>query len=70
MPIGFTKHDGCRMIVRQDGPIVRLYTRNAYDCTVRLPATAAVAGHPGFMNDGEALAVGPTAIAVPQASSV
>jgi ATP-dependent DNA ligase len=65
-----TKHDGYRMIVRRDGPIVRLYTRNAYDWTVRLPATAAAAGDPGFTNDGEALAVGPTAFAVPQASSV
>jgi ATP-dependent DNA ligase len=31
------KHDGYRMIVRRDGPIVRLYSRNAYDWTVRLP---------------------------------
>ncbi len=26
------KHDGYRMIVRRDGPTVRLYSRNAYDC--------------------------------------
>jgi ATP-dependent DNA ligase len=25
------KHDGYRMIVRRDGPSVRLYSRNAYD---------------------------------------
>jgi ATP-dependent DNA ligase len=25
------KHDGYRLIVRRDGPTVRLYTRNAYD---------------------------------------
>ena len=38
------KHDGNRLIVRRDGPTVRLYTRNAYDWTVRLPAIAAAAG--------------------------
>jgi ATP-dependent DNA ligase len=32
------KHDGYRLIVRRDDPTVRLYTRNAYDWTVRLPA--------------------------------
>jgi bifunctional non-homologous end joining protein LigD len=26
------KHDGYRMIVWRDGPAVRLYSRNAYDC--------------------------------------
>jgi ATP-dependent DNA ligase len=30
------KHDGYRMIVRRDGPTVRLYTRSAYEWTVRL----------------------------------
>jgi bifunctional non-homologous end joining protein LigD len=30
------KHDGYRMIVRRDGPSVRLYRRNAYDWTARL----------------------------------
>jgi ATP-dependent DNA ligase len=45
-PIGSTKfkHDGYRLIVRRDGSAVRLYTRNAYDWTVRLPAIAAAAG--------------------------
>ncbi len=38
------KHDGYRLIVRRDGSAVRLYTRNAYDWTVRLPAIAAAAG--------------------------
>src|SRR5260370_36926928 len=38
------KHDGYRLIVSRDGPTVRLYTRNAYDWTVRLPAIAAAAG--------------------------
>jgi hypothetical protein len=37
------KHDGYRLIVRQDGPTVRLYTRSAHDCTARLPAIAAAA---------------------------
>jgi ATP-dependent DNA ligase len=27
------KHDGYRIIVRRDGPTVRLYSRNAYDWT-------------------------------------
>src|SRR5712664_2785942 len=51
-------HDGYRLIVRRDGPIVRLYTRNAYDWTVRLPAIAAAAGRikaKSFTIDGEAL---------------
>jgi ATP-dependent DNA ligase len=37
------KHDGERIIVRRDGPIVRLYSRNAYDWTVRLAAIAVAA---------------------------
>ena len=37
------KHDGYRMIVHRDGPTVRLYSRNAYDWTVRLAAIAATA---------------------------
>jgi hypothetical protein len=41
------KHDGYRMIVHRDGPTVRLYTRNAYDWTVRLAAIAAVLGPDG-----------------------
>ena len=38
------KHDGYRMIVRRDGPSVRVYSRNAYDWTVRLAAIADAAG--------------------------
>jgi bifunctional non-homologous end joining protein LigD len=30
------KHDGYRIIVRRDGPTVRLYSRNAYDWTTPL----------------------------------
>ena len=56
------KHDGYRLIVRRDGPIVRLYTRNAYDWTARLPAIAAAAGRikaKSFTIDGEAVVLGP-----------
>jgi bifunctional non-homologous end joining protein LigD len=55
------KHDGYRLIVRRAGPIVRLYTRNAYDWTVRLPAIAAVAQQinaKSFTIDGEAVVLG------------
>jgi bifunctional non-homologous end joining protein LigD len=34
------KPDDYRMIARRDGPTVRLYSRNAYDWTVRLAAIA------------------------------
>jgi ATP-dependent DNA ligase len=56
------KHDGYRLIVRRDGPTVRLYTRNAYDWTVRLPAIAAAAARikaKSFAIDGEAAVLGP-----------
>jgi bifunctional non-homologous end joining protein LigD len=50
------------MIVRRDGPTVRLYTRNAHDWTARLPAIAAAAARikaKSFTIDGEAVVVGP-----------
>jgi ATP-dependent DNA ligase len=56
------KHDGYRLIVRRDGPTVRLYTRNAYDWTLRLPAIAAAAARikaKSFTIDGEAVVLGP-----------
>jgi bifunctional non-homologous end joining protein LigD len=56
------KHDGYRLIVRRDGPTVRLYTRNAYDWTVRLPAIAGAAQRikaKSFTIDGEAVVLGP-----------
>jgi ATP-dependent DNA ligase len=56
------KHDGYRMIVRRDGHTVRLYNRNAYDWTVRLPAIAAAAElvkAKSFTIDGEAIVLGP-----------
>jgi bifunctional non-homologous end joining protein LigD len=37
------KHDGYRIMVRRDGSIVRLYSRNAYDWTVRLAGIATAA---------------------------
>jgi ATP-dependent DNA ligase len=37
------KHDGYRLIVRRDGPTVRLYSHNADDWTARLSAIAAAA---------------------------
>jgi bifunctional non-homologous end joining protein LigD len=56
------KHDGYRLIVRRDGPTVRLYTRNAYDWTIRLAAIAAAAAGikaKSFTIDGEAVVPGP-----------
>jgi bifunctional non-homologous end joining protein LigD len=56
------KHDGYRIMVRRDGPIVRLYSRNAYDWTVRLTAIAAAAElikAKSFTIDGEAVVLGP-----------
>jgi bifunctional non-homologous end joining protein LigD len=37
------KLDGYRLIVRRDGPTVRLYSRNGHDWTARLSAIAAAA---------------------------
>jgi bifunctional non-homologous end joining protein LigD len=56
------KHDGYRIIVRRDGPAVRLYSRNAYDWTVRLAGIAAAAERikaKSFTIDGEAVVLGP-----------
>jgi ATP-dependent DNA ligase len=56
------KHDGYRMIVRRDGSTVRLYSRNAYDWTARLPAIATAAERikaKSFTIDGEAVVLGP-----------
>src|SRR5215469_9466885 len=56
------KHDGYRIMVRRDGPTVRLYSRNAYDWTARLSAIAAAAERikaKSFTIDGEAVVVGP-----------
>ena len=56
------KHDGYRLIVHRDGLAVRLYTRNAYDWTERLPAIAAAAERikaKSFTIDGEAVVLEP-----------
>ena len=56
------KHDGYRLIVRRDGPTIRLYTRNAFDGTARLTAIAAAAERikaKSFTIDGEAVVLGP-----------
>ena len=37
------KHDAYRIIVRRDRPSVRLYSRNAFDWTMRLSAIPAAA---------------------------
>jgi bifunctional non-homologous end joining protein LigD len=52
------KHDGYRIIVRRDGPSVRLYSRNAYDWTVRLAAAERIKAK-SFTIDGEAVVLGP-----------
>jgi ATP dependent DNA ligase domain len=56
------KHDRYRMIVHRDGPTVRLYSRNAYEWTARLPAIAAAAPRieaKRYTIDGEAVVLGP-----------
>jgi bifunctional non-homologous end joining protein LigD len=56
------KHDGYRIMVRRDGPTVRLYSRNANDWTVRLAAIATAAERikaKSFTIDGEAVVLGP-----------
>jgi ATP-dependent DNA ligase len=56
------KHDGYRLIARRDGPIVRLYSRNAYDLTARFSAIAGAAERikaKSFTIDGEAVVLGP-----------
>jgi bifunctional non-homologous end joining protein LigD len=47
------KHDGYRIIVRRDGPTVRLYSRNAHDWTPRRRIKAE-----SFTIDGEAVVLG------------
>src|SRR5262249_42958628 len=53
------KHDGYRMIVRRDGPIVRLYSRNGYDWTsTAIAGTAERIKAKSFTIDGEAVVLG------------
>jgi ATP-dependent DNA ligase len=52
------KHDGHRLIVRRDGPAVRLFTRRGHDWTDRYPAIAAAAAKlraRSFTLNGEAV---------------
>jgi len=61
------KHDGYRLIVRRDRPVVRLFTRRGYDWSDRYPAIAATAAilRPGsFTPDGEAMVSGAEGVAV------
>jgi ATP-dependent DNA ligase len=61
------KHDGYRIIVRRDGPTVRLYSRNAYDWTARLSAIATAARRikaKSFTIDGEAVVLGPDGLSL------
>jgi ATP-dependent DNA ligase len=61
------KHDGYRLIVRRDGPAVRLFTRRGYDWTDRYPAVAAAAAKlraKSFTLDGEAVVCGTDGVAV------
>jgi bifunctional non-homologous end joining protein LigD len=61
------KHDGYRLIVRRDGPTVRLFTRRGYDWTGRYPAIASAAAKlkaRSFTMDGEAVVAGADGIAV------
>jgi bifunctional non-homologous end joining protein LigD len=60
------KHDGYRVLVRRDGAVVRIYSRNAINWTDRFSTIAAVAAtleaH-SFTIDGEAVVVGHDGIA-------
>jgi ATP-dependent DNA ligase len=61
------KHDGYRIIVRRDGPTVRLYSRNANDWTARLAAIATAARRiraKSFTMDGEAVVLGPDGLSL------
>jgi bifunctional non-homologous end joining protein LigD len=54
-------HDDYRIIVRRDGPTVRLYSRNAHDRTATLSAVATAARRikaKSFAIDGEAVVLG------------
>jgi len=58
----FVKHDGYRLIVRRDGPVVRLFSLNAIDLTARLSAIAAATERikaKTFTIDGEAVVLAP-----------
>jgi bifunctional non-homologous end joining protein LigD len=61
------KHDGYRVQVRCEGDVVRLFTRNGYDCSGRYPAiavTATLLRATSFTLDGEAVVCGSDGVAV------
>jgi ATP-dependent DNA ligase len=61
------KHDGYRLQVRREGPVVRLFIRRGHDWTERYPAiagTAAMLRARSFTLDGEAVVSGSDGIAV------
>jgi ATP-dependent DNA ligase len=61
------KHDGYRLIVRRDGPEVRLFTRRGHDWTARFPGIARAAARlyaRSFTLDGEAMVCGPDGVAI------
>jgi hypothetical protein len=61
------KHDGYRIIVRRDGPTVRLYSRNGNNWTSRLSAVATAARRikaKSFTIDGEAVVLGPDGLSL------
>jgi bifunctional non-homologous end joining protein LigD len=61
------KHDGYRLIVRREGPTVRLFTRRGHDWTERYPAIASAAAKlraRSFTLDGEAVVTGADGVAV------
>jgi bifunctional non-homologous end joining protein LigD len=61
------KHDGYRLQVRREGPLVRLFTRRGYDWTERYAAIAGTAGllrAKSFTLDREAVVSGEDGIAV------
>jgi ATP-dependent DNA ligase len=61
------KHDGYRLIVRREGPLVRLFTRRGYDWTARFPGIARAAAKlyaRSFTLDGEAVVCGEGGVAV------
>jgi bifunctional non-homologous end joining protein LigD len=55
------KHDGYRLIMQRDGERVRLFTRNGYDWSDRLPLIVEAAlrnRNRSFVIDGEAVLLG------------
>jgi ATP-dependent DNA ligase len=61
------KYDGYRLLVRRDGPAVRLFTRNGIDWSGRYPAVTMAAFRlkaKSFTIDGEAVICGPDGLSL------